>query len=139
MSLLYKSGLLSKATLPHLVGHAVRWPFTKSRAALVDGPQRRMLSPLLVVLVLDADTAEEYGWKWSMTWAKLQFGWHEYLCREPNSWYWAAQMLKIRPPEELEERRLEFGRVRTRVCAGWTSARCIECLHDAFKTAHTYM
>ena len=152
MPLLYKLRLLSKSTLPHLVGHAVRWPFTKSRADLVDGLQRRMLSALLIVPAHDTDTSEEYVrrrnrevskvqrslGKWSQVWAKLQVGWHEHVSRERNSWSWAAQILTIRPPEELEERRIDFGRVRTRVHAGWTCSRWTECVQDAFKTVHAY-
>jgi len=147
MSLPYKLRLLTRATLPHLVGHAVRWPFTKHRAGLIDVLQRRMISALVTIPSLDTDTAEVYMrrrnreiskvqlsmGKWSTRWAKLQIDWYEHLVRDRNAWSWGAQILTIRPPEELEERRLEFGRVRTRARSGWVRARWTECIDEAFK------
>ena len=106
-----------------------------------------MISALVTIPSLDTDTAEVYMrrrnreiskvqrsmGKWSTRWAKLQIGWYEHLVRDRNAWSWAAQILTIRPPEELEERRLEFGRARTRAHSGWVRARWTECIDEASK------
>ena len=144
-----KLQLLQRATLPHVDGHVVRWPYTKRRARQIDKVQRRMLSGFVHVDAREEDTAEEFCkrrnsavatlqreiGRWSVRWAARVVSWDEHLRRTRNSWCWSAQLLQIRNPEELAARRLEFGRVSTRAVPGWLCTRWTESVELAKQSA----
>ena len=137
--------LLQRATLPHLDSHAVRWPFARLRAWWVDQLQRLMLRGCAEVRLVDGETAVQYVrrrntavsllqnsiGKWSRRWASQQVAWYEHITRSRNSSCWSAQLLGVRPPAELMQRRLEYGRVRTRAILGWCSTRWTEGISTA--------
>ena len=140
-----KIKLIERATQPLLSAHAARWPFTRMRARWIDQLQRKMIGSCTRTTAEPDDTAESFMkrrnsgiasvqrrlGKWSGRWATLQTSWHAHLLRERNSWTWGAQLLKIRTPDELEQRRLTLGRVHTRAVSGWCSTRWSESLELA--------
>jgi len=69
--------------------------------------------------------------KWSASWAASVVNWSEHLQRERNSETWAAQLMPLRSPGELERRRAEYGRPNTRAQSGWIHARWFEAVENA--------
>jgi len=140
--------LLSRAVLPVLRFRWTRWPFTISRAQLLDGVQGRMLSIILGIRPLPDETPERFVRRrgtsisslqkkigyWGKRWASAVVGWAEHLERPRNASTWAARVSAVRSPFELEHRRQVFGRPQTRMGSGFIRRRWFESVE--FATSH---
>ena len=141
MPLSARLAVLSRAVVPVLRFRWSRWPFTISRAQLLDGIQRRMLSIILGIRPQPDETPERFVRRrgssisalqkkmgcWGKRWASAIVSWAEHLERPRNRETWAARVSAIRPLSELEERRQVFGRrPHTRVGSGFIRRRWFE-------------
>ena len=137
--------LLNGATRPVLCFRLTRWPFLISRARQLDAIQKKMISITLKLRMqegetpagfvrrrgrLAADIQRDTG-TWSQQWASQVVSWDEHLRRERNHRTWAAQLRHLRPPEELQTRRADFGRPLTRNEPGFIKARWYESVISA--------
>ena len=135
----YKLLLLQRTTLSVANQHFARWPFTLERAKKFDRLQRKML---LICAAVRADAGElpDDFWnrrkrvarelqskcgKWSVRWATQVTNWHAHIDRDPN-FSWPSQLRRVRPAEELRQRRWVWQRPRTRAFPGFTCARWSE-------------
>ena len=142
----HKLKLIQRATLPIADQHMVRWPFTDHRAKQVDRVQRKMLlicnrcAPMPTEdsetffkrRHREAATLQRRAGRWSHRWATQVVKWHSHIRRDPN-FSWPSQLLKVRPPAELQARRWLWNRPRTRVLPGFTNARWTECVEKALE------
>ena len=136
--------LLQRTTLSVADQHMVRWPFTAERAKAVDRMQRKMLLSCINVERQDGEdtqdlwlrrkriirTLQEELGKWSDRWAQQVVKWLAHIKRDPND-SWPSQLLMIRDPESLQQRRWVWHRPRTRRFPGFTSARWCESVATA--------
>ena len=135
----FKLTLLQRATLPIADQHMVRWPFTKSRCRVVDAMQRKMLTTCVRLIAEPGESVEVFSRRkkravkelqtkmgcWSLRWAKQTHQWYEHLVRDPNHSF-AAQLIGVRTPDDLQKRRAVWHRPRTRAVAGFMHARWCE-------------
>jgi hypothetical protein len=144
LPLRYRITLLKRATQPVADQHMLRWPYTKTRTKAVDLLQRRMLRmcsfmvPISMESTVDfatrrrrnAQMLQEDMGKWSLRWAHQTCKWHQHLQRDPN-YSWAAQLLGVKSARELQQRRWQWSRPRTRNHPGFVCARWSEQLERA--------
>ena len=140
----YKLALLQRATLPIADQHMVRWPFTISRSRAVDAMQRKMLGTCVHVPAVFGESVNAFCRRrkrlakelqsqmgcWSLRWARQTHQWFEHLLRDLN-FSIPAQLLAVRTPTQLQERRAVWHRPRTRPVPGFTHARWCEKRQDA--------
>ena len=137
--------LLTRSVHPILGFRWARWPFTVSRADLLDSVQKRMVGIILGIRMLPDEAFEAFYRRrgnetaalvkkfgcWSRMWANALIGWADHLERDRNAHTWAAKLSKVRPLEELPLRRTHFGRPQTGASSGFIRRRWWESLEPA--------
>ena len=120
-----------------------RWPFTKSKARLLDRIQRKMIGALVHVKKMPSESWETFWrrknklvsecipnkFKGSNIWANRVLDWNPHIVRNTCGGCWSATLVDQLTPEYLADRRTHHqNRPNVRIISGFASVRWYESL-----------